>query len=140
MVVARAQKQADNRLAAHEQLEQERDQPVTNMLDTVDIRSVAEEDDPEVTSDEESIVQIAADPELPHKNEAKTEQGLVVLDEPEGPELVPDTTNAVVNEQNIFKTISPEQLKTAQLTDPTLEKIHCKVERRTAPSFGRMES
>ena len=41
------------------------------MLDTVDVRSVAEEDDPEVTSDEESIVQIAADPELPHKNEAE---------------------------------------------------------------------
>ena len=83
------------------------------MLDRVDVRRVAEEDDPEVTSYEESIVQIAADPELPHKNEAETEQGPVELDEPEGPELVTDTTNAVVNEENTFKTISPEQLKTA---------------------------
>ena len=79
-----------------------------------------------MTSDEESIVQIAADPELPHKNEAETEQGPVELDEPEDPELESDTTNEVVNEQNIFRTISPEQLKRAQLTDPTLEKIRCK--------------
>ena len=71
----------------------------------------------------ESIVQVAADPELSHKNEAETEQRPVALDEPEGPELVLDSTNAVVNEQNIFKSISPEQLKTAQLTDSTLEKI-----------------
>ena len=104
-----------------------------HMLDTVYIRSVTEEADPEVTSDEDSIVQIAADPELPHKNEAETEQGPAALDEPEGPELVPDTTNAVVNEQNIFKTISPEQLKTAQLTDSTLEKICCKAGRENSP-------
>ena len=123
MVVTSAQKQAENKLAGQEQLEQERDQPVTHMLDTADVGSVAEEDDPEVTSDVESIVQGAADPELSHKNEAETEQRPVALDKPEGPELVPDTTNAVVNEQNIFKTISPEQLKTAQLTDSTLEKI-----------------
>ena len=133
MVVTRAQKQAENKLAAQEQLEQERDQPVTHMLDTVDVGSVAEEDDPEVTSDVESIVQIAADPELSHKNEAETEQRPVALDEPEGPELVPDATNAVVNEQNIFKTISPEQLKTAQLTDSTLEKIHCKAGKENSP-------
>ena len=105
------------------------------MLDTVDVRSVVEEDDPEVTSDEESIVQIAADPELPHKNEAEPEQGPVVLDEPDGPELVPDTTNAVVNEQNIFKTISPEQLKTAQLPDSTLENICCKAGKENSPYF-----
>ena len=37
MVVTRAQKQAENKLAAQEQLEQERDQPVTHMLDTVDV-------------------------------------------------------------------------------------------------------
>ena len=140
MVVTRAQKQAENKIAAQEQLEQETNQPVTHMLNTLDVRSVAEEDDPEVISDEESIVQIAADPELPHKNEAETEQGLVELDEQEGPELVPDTTNAVVNEQNIFKTISPGQLKTAQLTDSTLEKIRCKVGKETAPTFGRKES
>ncbi len=84
MVVTHAQKQAENTLAAQQQLEQERDQGVTHMLDIVDVRSVAEEDDPEVTSDEEHIVQIAADPELPHKNEAETEQEPVVLDEPEG--------------------------------------------------------
>ena len=114
---------------------QERDQPVTHKLDTIDVRSVAEEDDPEVTSDEESIVQIAADPELPHKNKAETEQGPVELDEPEGPELVPDTTNAVLNEQNIFKTISLEQLKTAQLTDSTLEKIRCKAGKENSPYF-----
>ena len=88
-----------------------------------------------MTSDEESIVQIAADPELPHKNEAETEQGPVALDELEGPELVPDTTNAVVNEQNIFNTISPEQLKTAQLTDSTLEKIRCKAGKENSPYF-----
>ena len=125
MVVTRAQKQAEDKLAAQEQLEQERNQPVTHMLDTVDVRSVAEEDDPEVTSDEESIVQITA--------EAETEQGPVALDELEGPDLVPDTTNAVVNEQNIFKTISPEQLKTAQLTDSTLEKIRCKAGKENSP-------
>ena len=135
MVVTRAQKQAENKLAAQQQLEQEKDQPVTHMLDTVDVRSVAKEDDPEVTSDEESIVQIAADPELPHKNEAETEQGPVELDEPEGPEVVPDTTNAVVNEQNIFKTISQEQLKPAQLKNSTLEKIRCKAERENSPCF-----
>ena len=105
------------------------------MLDTVDVRSVAEEDDPEVTSDEENIVQIAADPELPHKNEAETEQGPVELDEPEGPELGPDTTNAVVNEQNMFKTISPEQLKRAQLSDSTLEVIRCKAGKENSPYF-----
>ena len=91
MVVTRAQKQAENKLAAQEQLEQERDQPVTHMLDTVDVRSVAEEDDPEVTSDKESVVQIAADPELPHKNEAETGQGPVALDKPDSPELAPQT-------------------------------------------------
>ena len=74
MVVTRAQKQAENKLAAQQQLEQERDQPVTHMLDTIDVGSVAEEDDPEGTSDVESIIQIAADLELSHKNEADTEQ------------------------------------------------------------------
>ena len=73
------------------------------MLDTVDVRSVVEEDDPEVTPDEEIIVQIAVDPELPHKNEAETKQGPIVLDEPEGPELVPDTTNAVVNDRTFSR-------------------------------------
>ena len=135
IVVTRAQKQAENKLAAQEQLEQERDKPVTHMLDTVDVRSVVEEDDPEVTSDEESIVQIAPVPQLPHKNEAETEQGPVELDKLEGSELVRDTTNAVVNEQNIFKTISPEQLKTAQLTDSTLEKIRCKARKENSPYF-----
>ena len=134
MVVTRAQKQAENKLAAKEQLEQERPASHT-YVGQVDVRSVAEENDPEVTSDEESTVQIAADPELPHKNMAGTEQGPVELDEPEGPELVPDTTNAVVNEQNIFKTISPEQLKTAQLRDSTLEKICCKAGKENSPYF-----
>ena len=137
MVVTCAQKQAENKLAAQEQLEQERDQPVTHILDTVDVRRVAEEDDPAVTSDEESIVQIAADPELHHKNEAETGQGPVALDEPEGQELVPDTTNAVANEQNIFKTISQEQLNTAKLTDSTLEKICCKAGKENSPYFGQ---
>ena len=135
MLVTRAQKQTENKLAAQELLEQKRDQPVTHILDTVDVGSVAEENDPEGTSDVESIVQIAADPELSHKNEAEIEQRPVVLNEPKGPELVPDTTNIMVNEQNIFKTISPEQLKTAQLTDSTLEKIRCKAGKEESPYF-----
>ena len=53
------------------------------------------------------------------------------------PELVLDSTNTLMGEQNIFDTISANQLKEEQLTDSSLEKIRVKAAQQNSPYFWK---
>ena len=55
------------------------------------------------------------------------------------PELVLDSTSALKSEQNIFDTISANQLKEEQLTDSSLEKIQVKATQQNSPYFWKVK-
>ena len=113
-VVTRMQQQAQDQCEREEEFEQERDKPVTHPLDSVyDGGDVEGTEGRSMNQDEESA------------EEAESEQD-------SGTGIGQETA---LIDATVFSSISPDQLKSEHLKDPTLRKVRSKVGTRNSTYF-----
>ena len=127
LVMTRAQQCIQKQIEHEEQLQQERDEPIAHSLDTSCQESETEEGSMPDTEGE-SALSLLFDVAAKEKSAQ--------------PDSTPNDVNNLVPEpalsqegDAIFNTISPEKLKEHQKSEPTLEVVRDKSEKRDNPYF-----